>query len=127
MIAIVVIIYFIFVNLGYYNIEPLKYLKDLQVFSIVTIGITIIIFERAYKKDSGELTIYGIESLIVSICTLMTIYIGMHYKDKFTYIINAIAMLFGVYYVAKSIVIYVKMKRKALKQTSDIHKIGRVK
>lgn len=127
MIAIVVVTYLIFINLGYYNIEPAKFLVDLQVFSIITIGITIIIFEIAYKKDSDELAIYGIESLILSICTLLTIFIGAKYRDKFSYIMNAIAILFAIYYVAKSIIIYVKMSKKALKRVSDIEKIRRVK
>ena len=36
-------------------------------------------------------------------------------------------MLFAIYYVTKSIVIYVKMRKKALKRASDIDKIRRVK
>ena len=127
MIAIGIVIYFIFINLGFYNLEPSKFLKDLQVFSIVTIGITIVIFEKAYKKDSGELTMYGIEFLILSICTLLTIYIGINYNNKFPYIINTISMLFSIYYVGKTIIIYRKMRKKALKRASDIEKIGRIK
>lgn len=126
-IAIGIIIYFIFINLGFYNLETIKFLKDLQVFSITTIAITIIIFEIAYKKDSGELAIYGIESLVLSICTLLTIFILINYKNKFTYIINVISMLFGIYYIGKCIIIYVKMRKKALKRASDIDKIRRVK
>lgn len=125
--ALVIVLYFTFINLGFYNIEPSKFLKDLQVFSIITIGITIIIFEKAYKKDSSELAIYGIESLILSICTLLTIFIGINYNNKFPYIINTIAMLFAIYYVGKSIIIYIKLRRKALKRVSDIDKIRRVK
>lgn len=125
--AIIIVLYFIFINLGFYNIEPSKFIKDLQVFSIITIGITIIIFEKAYKKDSGELAIYGIESLILSICTLLTIFIGINYNNKFSYIINTIAILFATYYVGKSIVIYIKLRKKALKRVSDIDKIRRVK
>lgn len=124
-IAIIVVLYFIFLNLGFKNLKPQTFLKDLQVFSIITIGITIILFEKAYQKDSGEITIYGIEALVLSICTLMTIYLGANYTSKFTYILNAISMLFAIYYVAKAIVIYRKMMKKALKQTSDIHKIAK--
>lgn len=127
MVAIVIVLYFIFINLGFYNIEQAKFLVDLQVFSMVSIAITIIIFEVAYKKDSGELAIYGIESLVLSICTLLTINLGINYRNKFSYIINTISMLFAIYYVVKSIIIYIKMKRKALKRASDIDKIRRVK
>lgn len=126
-IAIVIVFYFIFINLGYYNLKGTKFLKDLQVFSIITIGITILILEKAYQKDSLELTIYGIESLILSICTLLTIYIRVNYYNKFSYIINMMAILFAIYYVGKSIVIYLKMRKKALKRVSDIDKIRRVK
>ena len=123
--AIVVIVYFMFINLGFNNIEESTYLTDLKVFSMITIGITIILFEKAYKKDSGELTISGIEMLIIAISSLLTNYIYKIYNAKFIYIVTCIAMLFAVYYVGKSIVIYVKMKNKALKKASDIHKIVR--
>ena len=126
-IAVAIVLYFIFINLGFYNIETLKFLTDLQVFSLIMIAITIIIFEKAYKKDSGELAIYGIESLVLSICTLLTIFVQINYSNKFSYIINTIAMLFAIYYVGKSIVIYIKLRKKALKRVSDIDKIRRVK
>lgn len=125
--AIVIVLYFIFINLGFYNLEPAKFLKDLHVFSIITIGITIIVFEMAYKKDNSELAIHGIEALAVSICTLITIYIREYYISKFSYIVNTIAILFAIYYVAKSIVIYIKLRKKALRRVSDIDKIRRVK
>ncbi len=124
-IAIILVLYFIFINLGSLNLKAETFLKDLQVFSIITMGITIIVFEKAYKKDSGELALHGIEALALSITTLMTIYIGMVYPSKFRAIINVISMLFAIYYVAKSIVIDYKMMSKALKQTSDIHKIAK--
>lgn len=124
-IAIAIIFYFIFINLGYCNINETKYLVDLKVFSVISIGITILLFEKAYKKDSGYITIYGIEILILSILTLLTSYFYVAHNNKFPYIMNCIAILYGVYYVGKSIVIYVKMKKSALKKTSDIRKIAK--
>lgn len=122
-IAITIILYFIFINLGYSNIELEKYLVDLKVFSIITISITIILFEKAYKKDSAEITIFGIETLVLSIITLLTNYYCIKYTSKYPYIINSVAILFGLYYIVKSTVIYIKMKRKALYTSGDIHKI----
>lgn len=122
-VAISIILYFIFINLGYANLELKKYLIDLKVFSIVTIGITILLFEKSYKKDSGEITIFGIETLILSIITLLTSYYCVVYSNKYPYIINCIAILFGLYYVVKSTIIYLKMKKKALYTSGDIHKI----
>ena len=125
--AIMVIIYFMFINLGYVKLIPETYLIDQQVFSIITLGIAIIIFEKAYKKDDSEIAIFGIETLALAICTLMTISIVENYGAKYTNSITIISIIFAIYYVAKSIVIYCKMKNKALKRASDIHKIGRIK
>lgn len=122
-IANIVMLYFIFLILGYQTISPEKFIIDLQVFSIITIAVAIIIFEKAYKKDSSEYAIHGIETLFLAIATLISIYIFSKYQNKFTNIMIIICYLFAIYYVAKSIIIYLKMKSKALKRTNDIHKI----
>lgn len=122
-IANIVMLYFIFLILGYQTISPEKFMIDLQVFSAITIGIAIIIFEKAYNKDSSEYAIHGIETLFLAIVTLISIYVFSKYQEKFTNIMIIICYLFAIYYVAKSIIIYLKMKSKALKRTNDIHKI----
>lgn len=118
-----IVLYFIFINLGFYNLTESTYIVDLQVFSAITIGITIVIFERAYRKDSGEITIHGIEMLFLSILTLLTLFIYSSFYERYTYIINSIAILFATYYAIKSAVIYVKVKKKAIKENSDVRKI----
>lgn len=122
-IANVIMLYFIFIVLGYQTITPDKFVIDLQVFSVITMGISIIVFEKAYKKDSTEYAIHGIESLFLSIVTLISIYVFSKYREKFAYIMIIVCYLFAIYYVAKSIIIYLKMKTKALERTSDIRKI----
>lgn len=124
-IASIIMLYFIFLILGYRTIMPETFMVDLQVFSIITIGITIIIFEKAYKKDNTEYAIHGIESLFLSIATLLSTYTYARYQEKFIYIMLTVCYIFAIYYVAKSIVIYIKMKSKALKRTNDIHKIAK--
>lgn len=122
-IANVIMLYFIFIVLGYQTITPDKFIIDLQVFSVITMGIAIIVFEKAYKKDSTEYAIHGIESLFLSIVTLISIYVFSKYREKFADIMIIVCYLFAIYYVAKSIIIYLKMKTKALERTSDIRKI----
>lgn len=122
-IANIVMLYFIFLILAVKFILPETFIIYLQVFSVIMIGITIIVFEKAYKKDSAEYTIHGIEALTLSITTLLSIYIFARYERKFIYIMLTICYLFAIYYVAKSIIIYVRMKKRALKRTKDIHKI----
>ena len=119
----IMVLYFIFINLGFYNLSESTYLVDLQVFSAITIGITIVIFERAYRKDSGEITIHGIEMLFLSILTLLTLFIYTSFYEKYTYIINSMATLFATYYAIKSTVIFVKMKKVIMKENSDVRKI----
>ena len=118
-----IVLYFIFINLGFYNLAESTYLVDLQVFSAITIGITIVIFERAYRKDSGEITIHGIEMLFLSILTLLTLFIHSSFYERYTYIINSMATLFATYYAIKSTVIFVKMKKVIMKENSDVRKI----
>lgn len=127
LLGIGIICYFLFLNLGFHNIKAEIFLKDLQVFSLIAIGTTIVVFEKAYKKEKGEIAIYGIELLIVSICTLISIYVKTNEQEKFTYLINGSSIVFAIYYIVKCSIIYRTMRKKALKRTSDIHKIGRVK
>lgn len=127
LLGIGIICYLLFLNLGFHNIKAEIFLKDLQVFSLIAIGTTILVFEKAYKKEKGEIAIYGIELLMVSICTLISIYVKTNRQEKFTYFINGTSMVFAIYYIAKCSIIYQTMRKKALKRTRDIQKIGRVK
>lgn len=122
-IANIVMIYFIFLILGYQTLAKETFMIDLQVFSGIAIGLTIVIFEKAYKKDSGEYAIHGIETMFIAIVTLISTYIFSKYEEKFAAIMLTICYLFDIYFVAKSIIIYLKMKSEALKRTNDIHKI----
>ena len=127
LVAIFIALYFVFLNVGYVKLEEATYLMDQKVFSLITIGITIIIIEKSYKIDSDELALFGIEALVLSICTLMTIFVINNYREKYINIMNGVLILFVVYYIIKSIVIHHKMKKKALQRASDIHKVGRMK
>lgn len=120
LIAIFVMLYFYFINLGSVNIVPQKLELDLKVFSVITILITIIIFEIAYKKDSGIIAIYGIESLLISLSTLFLAYLFTIYTKTFHLIVFEISLAFAIYYVLKSIIIYLKMKKAYNKGLSDI-------
>jgi len=97
----------------------------LKVFSMVFITATIVIFEIAYKKDSGKITILGIEFLILSICTLFSIRVYNVYNDKFERILVSFALLFAIYYIVKSSIEYLKARKKVKKEISDIDKIAK--
>lgn len=123
-IAIIFVIYFYFIYLGAQNIESAVYLTDLKVFSIGLLIVSIIIFEYSYKKDNGGLCINGIEVLILAIITLFLIYIYSLCVSR-TYTIVIISMLIAcvIYFLIKSLVIYIKMKKTYYKSKDDIKEI----
>lgn len=123
MIAIIISIYFIFLNLGNINIDANIFLTDIKVFSIIILGISIIIFEKAYKNDSGELTINAIEILLLACHTLSLIYVTNIFKFDFKYYVLTSSYIFSIYYTFKDIIIYTRENRKYLKQLSDISDI----
>lgn len=111
-IAGVIMVYFIFLNLGQMNIKTDIYQTDLKVFSITSLLISIVLFEKAYKKDSGEIAIYGIETLMLAIITLTLIYINLMFSSRYVFIVNSISCIFAIYYLIKSVIIYIKKRKK---------------
>ena len=111
-VAIVVMIYLFFMILGVINIKEEVYNVDLKVFSFITLIIAILLFERAYKKDSGKLCAFGIETLFLAITTMGLLYVNLELQNIFLPIAASISMIFAIYYVAKSIYLYSKLKKK---------------
>jgi len=120
LVAITVMLYFYFLNLGFTNIEQYSFLTDLKVFSMVILGGTIILFELAYKRDEGKYCIFGIESLVLALITLFLTYVVVFLSDKFKMILVISSLIFATYYTAKSIIIYVKTKSEYNKNKSDV-------
>lgn len=123
LIGLAIIIYYIVIGAGFYNIEETTYIVDLKVFSLLMLAITIILFENAYNKDNDEKAIIGIEFLSISIITLILIYAYILYKDMFVIVIGICLSVTLIYYLIKSITIYVKEKIKWKKTISDVKKI----
>lgn len=118
-----IILYFIFLGLGFQNIEEATFLTDLKVFSIGVLIGAIVLFEYSYKKDDGKVAIYGIEVLVVAILTLASIYILDISKEKFQMILSIFSITVALYYLGKGIVIYQRMKKEYYKSLSDIKEI----
>lgn len=123
LVAVIVILYFLMMILGYINIPEEAYIKDLKVFSLATIAITIVLFEIAYNKDSGKIAIHGIETLLLSILTLISMYIYILHRTKFLFVIMGGVVLATLYYLVRSIVVTIKEKRKWKDNISDVKDI----
>ena len=97
---------------GFINIENSVFLVDLKVFAVSILAIAIGVFEYAYKKDSGKIAIYGIETLILAFAMLAFIYLDIMCHSNFVIITVLITYTIAIYYTVKSIIIYQKMKKQ---------------
>lgn len=123
LIAIVVISYFIFLILGSTgNIKNIHTI-NFNIFSIILLGIAIALFEFAYKKDSGNFTMYGIEALIVALITLFLPYVIFEISEERKKYYLLVSSYIGIYYIIKCIFISLNTKRIYLKEQSDIKDI----
>ena len=123
LIAIMVMLYLYFIILGSINIATDAFLTDLKVFSILTLLLAIILFEKSFEKSNRNLCIHGIEILVLAIVTLSSIYTYSLFVDKFKLIIAISSFAFGIYYILKSIIIYIKLKKHYYKKENDIKEI----
>ena len=112
LIAIVITVYFLFINLGVKTIPITEYILDLKTFSVFSIIIAIIIFERAYKKDANYLALHGIELIAVSIETLVLLQLYSIKSQHFYFVLFAITLGMIIYYLLKSCIICVRQKIK---------------
>ena len=121
LIANAITIYFLFVNLGFYNIESLIYSFDLKLFSIALLILAIVLFEKGYKKDDEGIFLNGIEMLFVSFLTLIMQYRLIERNDTIEILFGLSFMYFIIYYIIKSLI----QARIIEKQyaTSDIKEI----
>ena len=123
-VASVIILYLIFIFLGSVGTAKIVRTIDLNIFSILFLGIAIILFEISYRKDDGKLAMFGIESLVIAIFTLFLPYIifELNEANKKYYLISSIYI--AAYYILKSIIISVKLKSKYMNSNiSDVKEI----
>ncbi len=111
-IAILIIIYFLFIDLGINSIPITVYMLDLKTFAVFIAIISIVIFERAYKKDENYIAIHGIEMVVVGIETLLLLQLYSAGNEYFNYILLGITLGMIVYYLLKCLVIYIRYKVK---------------
>jgi len=64
-ILVLIMVYFVALNLGMNNIPTETYIMDLKVFSIILLIITILVFEFGYKKDNDSMWLHGVEIMVI--------------------------------------------------------------
>ena len=123
LIAIVILVYFIFLNLGYSRLDKNVFKSDLNIFAGILIISTIAIFEIAYRKDNGEIALHGVELLVLSILTLFLPYVYLYRGIVFKFIYSFSAIYIAIYYVIKAIIIYGIEIRKYKASLSDVKEL----
>ena len=74
--------------------------------------LAIVLLEKAYKKDSGTLAIYGIEAIVISVITLALIYVNLMLSANYINIVLTISYILAIYYVIKSVIVYIRGRKK---------------
>ena len=111
-VAIGILVYFIFIILGFFNIERQAYQTDLKVFALCILLLGIILLEKAYKDDNGRIAVFGIEIIILAIINVGLIYVNLMLSSQYINIVTITSYVVTIYYVLKSIIIYIKGKNK---------------
>ena len=121
--ASMITIYFMFFNMYAVFTETEIFIQYIKIASFIFLLFSIFIFEIAYKKDNDEISLNGIEFLVLSIFLLLIQYIPKLLKiDENTYMLAG-TYIFLIYYGIKNIIIYTCERKKELDNLSDIKEI----
>lgn len=121
--AIGVMVYLTFLILG--SVGAVKNIRiiDFNIFSIILLGISILLFEIAWKRGSGKLAMHGIEVLAIALFTLFLPYIIFELNSPYKKFYLIASAYTTVYYSIKSIYIAIKSRKKYMVTVDDIKDI----
>lgn len=108
--AIVIGSFLYFLNLGYVKISEDVLMTDLKMLGIAFAIIALAVIEKAYRLDDNEFALQGIEIFIASLIVIaMQLVIAKEYP--FIVINSIIILCIIAYYIVKSIIMGVKIKK----------------
>lgn len=123
LIAIGIMLYICAINAVYIYAKQEIVTIALKVFPMIFIFLTVGTFEVAYRKDNGRVAIVGIELLVFSIIILYIPKIYTNLEKMFCANLTFIPLFCAIYYIAKSIVIYIKTEKQYQNNLSDVKEI----
>ena len=119
----ILVLTLVIINIAYSTMIIGRIENDIKIFSGVFLVIGIINLEIAYKKDCGTKTISALEFIVLSVYLLSTTYLIQRLKINTNILYITSSTIVGIYYIIKSICIYIKLKKEYLKTLSDISDI----
>ena len=111
-VAIIIMFYFAIINYSYYKMRTEDFINVMKFFALAMGIFSVIIFERSYRKDNLKITLVGIETLVCGIVASFIAYIYVYGQSIYRGFIMTIPIIFGAYYILKTIISYVIRKRK---------------
>ena len=112
----VFILFLVFCNYGFFNIEKNAMIKNINLFSFMFLGVSIMLIETAYKED--KIT----KCINVGMLTLFLPMVLQKYTDSFRKVLLVSGIVILVYYIVKSIVAFFLNRRNLLIDKDDIVK-----
>ena len=123
LIAILVMVYFILLIIGNRVLSKDIFVLGSKIADFVLLVATVVILEIAYKRDSGRITVHGIEILVVAIYSLFIPYIFYELSAPVKKYFMMAGVAVALYYIVKSIILYRLDKKKYIKSSNDIGEI----
>lgn len=122
-VAVIIMAYFCIINITYYKLEAVKFEEYLKYFALGIILATVISFEIAYRKNSINLGIIGMELLLCGILTLYIPYIFLHTTSALRISIMILPVALIIYYAIKCIIIFKQKQIQYRSNLSDVKEI----
>ena len=119
-VAVLIILGFVGIYVTYSILQDNIFSRAWQIITMLLLGISIVFFEIAYKKDSGVIAINGIEILLFACYVLTLEYIKTRYSINVKLYELISGAVFVIYYLFKIFVIYTTGRKKVLNSLSDI-------
>ena len=122
-IGVFLIIYMAFLNIMFWYLETMTYLKTIMVTSIIIGLSSIIFFEIGYRKDNEYIFLNGAEIFIIGFVAMSYIYVYQMFFHIYSNILTVVTIILFLYYVLKILIVNIKMKKKYFKEKNDIKNI----
>ena len=91
--------------------SDIQYLFSLKVLILIEAITSIVLFEIAYKRDSGILGLHGVEMLALGMSTILILDQVNRKSEYIKYVLATIIGVFLLYYLIKIFVISIKKKK----------------
>lgn len=123
LISIAIMVLVLAINLAFKFLDSETFSFNMKILAMLILGLTIIMFEYAYKRDSGTLAITGIEMMMLGFVVLYMPFAYSYESQTIKVFLMIASVFFAIYYFGKLIVFYLYIKRKHINSLSDVKEI----